>query len=89
MLHVYTPDLIAARAHRPDPHAHHAHDLRLARARENAAARRAFIKATGAFLQAMLARVKKAFGLDERAWKKGSVVLPQPGRGAVKGQACP
>jgi len=89
MLHVCNPALVAASAHRPDPHAHHAHDLRLARARESTAARRAFIKARGAFLQAILARVKKAFRLDERAWENGSVVLPQPGCAAVEGQVCP
>jgi hypothetical protein len=88
MLHVYNPALVAASAHRPDPHAHHAHDLRRARACEAKAARQAFIKAKMAFLQAILARVKNAFRLDERARKRASVVLPQTGRAAVEGQAC-
>ncbi len=88
MLHVFNPDLVASRAARPDPHGHHGHELRRIRAAERQAARQAFIKAARAFLQAGAARVRKAMGLGGRAGKAGSVVLPQPGGGAVKCEAC-
>ena len=53
MLHVLNVELVTASAARPDPHAHHAYELRLARAQERTAARQAFIKAAVAFLQAI------------------------------------